>query len=235
MFIAQQVDSWSNILDRMRIWHILHNQLAPDNPFVSPQWSEIWYNTHGNQKRRNVFLLAATDKEAEGIILLSKGRTHGFKLPVRSIESIGAGNSNTDRHFVSVQEPLLTQNAIDPLLESIKTFKDWAFFRLAPLPADYPYLEEFLKAARRHGLPAFSRPYSIGYKIRTSMGWDAYEQSRSKNFRKKLRASYNKIRKNLVFRIEAHTDALSAATLLSILNEVSMKSWKIDAHTDIFN
>lgn len=235
MFITQQIDSWIDILDQMSLWHILHNQLAPDNPYVSPQWSEIWFNTHGDQKRRKVFLLTATDKGSEGIILLTKGVTHRFKLPVKSIESIGVGKSATDRHFVSMQEPLLTQNAIDPLLENIKTFNDWAFFRLAPLPADYPFYQEFITSAEKHGMTTLRRCYSIGYKIRTDMGWGEYERSRSKKFRKMMRAAQNKMQRNGLFRIEAHTDAEISAKLLGILAAITMKSWKVEAGSDLFN
>ncbi|MCK4784683.1 MAG: GNAT family N-acetyltransferase [Desulfobacteraceae bacterium] len=235
MFITRPVNSWQDTLDQMTLWRTLHHQLAPDNPFVSPLWSEIWFNTHLEKKQRKTFLLTATNEGAEGIILLSKGRTQRFKLPVKSIESIGAGRSATDRHFVSEQEPLLTKRATSPLLESIKAFKDWAFFRLAPLSADYPFFEEFITAAERHGLTAFRRPYSIGYKIKTDMGWEAYEKSRSKNLRKSIRVAYKKMQKSGVFRIEAHTDADSAGHLLCILNKVSMNSWKVEAGSDIFN
>jgi hypothetical protein len=95
------------LIPQMSLWHLLHNQLASDNPYVSPEWSEIWFNTHVDQKRRKIFLLTAIDKGTEGIILLTKGITHLFKLPVKSIESIGAGKSAADRHFVSVQSTLL--------------------------------------------------------------------------------------------------------------------------------
>jgi len=235
MFITQPVASWHDTIDQMALWRSLHHQLAPDNPFVSPLWSKIWLNTHLEKKQREAFLLAATNEGAEGIILLSKGRTQRFKLPVKSIESIGAGTSASDRHFVCEQEPLLTKKAIDPLLERIKVFKAWTIFRLAPLSADYPFIEEFIAAAERHGLTAFRRPYSVGYKIRTDMGWEAYEKSRSKKFRKKMRAAHNKMQKSGVFRIEAHADAGSAEHLLGILNTVTKKSWKIEAGTDIFN
>jgi hypothetical protein len=235
MFIARQIDSWIDILDRMSFWHLLHDQLAPDNPYVSPQWSEIWFNTHRDQKRRKVFLLTATDKGAEGIILLTEGITHRFKLPVKSIESIGAGKSATDRHFVSMQEPLLTQDAIDPLLENIKTFKNWAFFRLAPLPADYPFYQEFITSAEKHGMTTLRRFYSVGYKIRTDMGWGEYERSRSKKFRKMMRAAQNKMQRNGLFRIEAHTDADLSDKLLGILKAITMKSWKVEAGSDLFN
>jgi CelD/BcsL family acetyltransferase involved in cellulose biosynthesis len=235
MFIARQIDSWIDILDRMSLWHILHNRLAPDNPYVSPQWSEIWFNTQVDQKRRKVFLLTATDKGAEGIILLTGGITHRFKLPVKSIESIGVGKSATDRHFVSMQEPLLTQNAIDPLLENIKTFKDWTFFRLAPLPADYPFYQEFITSAGKHGMTTLRRPYSVGYKIRTDMGWEEYGRSRSKNFRKMMRAAQNKMQRSGLFRIEAHKDADLSGKLLDILKTITMKSWKVEAGSDLFN
>ena len=235
MFITRPVDSWQDILDQMTFWRTLHQQLAPDNPFVSPLWSEIWFKTHSEQKKRKAFLLSAITEGAEGIILLSKGRTKRFKLPVKSIESIGAGVSARDRHFISEQEPLLTNKSIDPFIESIKAFKDWAFFRLAPLSTPNSFFEEFFTAARRHGLTAFRRPYSVGYKIRTDMGWEAYEKSRSKNFRKKMRATYNKMQKSSALRIEAHTDTDSAEYLLGILNAVTLNSWKVEAASDIFN
>ena len=235
MFITRPVDSWQDTLDQMTLWRTLHQQLAPDNPFVSPLWSEIWFNTHLDRRQRKVFLLIGTKKLAEGIILLSKGRTKRFKIPVKSIESIGAGASASDRHFVCEQEPLLTKKAIDPLLESVKALKSWSFFRLAPIPADYPFIEDFITAAQRHGLSAFRRPYSVGYKIRTDMGWEAYEKSRSKKFRKRMRAAYNKMRKNGAFRIEAHTDTDSVEHLLNFLTRVTLRSWKVQAGSDIFN
>ena len=235
MFITQPIDSWQDTRDQMTLWQALHLQLAPDNPFVSPIWSEIWFKTQSENKRRKAFLFASINEGAEGIILLSNERTKRFKLPVKSIESIGAGISADDRHFVGEQEPLLTKKAIDPLLRSIKTFKAWAFFRLAPLCADYPLFEEFITAAEQHGLTALRRPYSIGYKIRTDMGWEAYEKSRSKKFRKRMRDAYNKIQKAGNFRIEAHSDADSAEYLFGILKAVTMKSWKVRRDSDIFN
>ena len=235
MFIARQVNSWNDILDQMRIWRILHNQLAPDNPYASPLWSEIWFNTHVDQEHRKIFLLTATDKGSEGIIPLTEGITHRFKLPVKSIESIGVGRSATDRHFVSVQEPLLTQKAIDPLLESINTFKNWAFFRLAPLPADYPFFQEFIASTEKHGMTSLRSSYSVGYKIRTDMGWEEYEKSRSKKFRKMIRSAQNKMQKSGLFRIEAQTDPDSSEKLLGILKGITTKSWKVQVGSDLFN
>jgi hypothetical protein len=235
MFIARPVDSWQDTLDQMTLWQTLHHQLAPDNPFVSPLWSEIWFTTILEKRKRRAFLLSATKEGSEGIILLTKGGTQRFKLPVKSIESIGAGISASDRHFVSELEPLLTYKAIDPLLMKIKAFKDWAFFRLAPLSATYQFNEELIAACKRQGLIAFRRPYSVGYKIRTDMGWEAYEKSRSKKFRKEMRASYNKMQKSGVFRIEAYTDADSAEHLLGILEALTSKSWKVEAGSDLFN
>ena len=235
MFITQPIDSWQDTLDQMTLWESLHLRLAPDNPFVSPVWSEIWFKTQLGNKRRKAFLFVSTNEGAEGIMLLSSERTKRFKLPVKSIESIGTGISPNDRHFVGEQAPLLTKKAIDPLLRSIKTFKTWAFFRLAPLPADYPLFEELVTAAEQHGLITLRRPYSIGYKIRTDMGWEAYEKSRSKKFRKRMRDAYNKIQKAGNFRIEACRDAGSAEYLFGILKAVTMKSWKVKTDTDIFN
>jgi len=235
MFITRPVDSWQDTLDKMTLWRTLLQKLAPNNPFVAPLWSKIWFNTQLGKKQRKAFLFASTYEGAEGIILVSKGRTQRFKLPVKSIESIGVGTSANDRHLVYKQEPLLTKKAIDPLLESIKAFKAWAFFRLAPLPTDYPFIENFIIAAQRHGLIAFRRPYSVGYKIRADMGWDAYEKSRSKKFRKKMRAANNKMLKNGAFRIEAHSETASAEHLLGILKAVTSRSWKVQADSDIFN
>ena len=235
MFIAKEIDSWIEILDHISLWNRLHDQLAPDNPYVSPQWSEIWFNTHVGQKRRKILLLTAADKEAEGLILLTQGITHRFKLPVKCIESIGAGKSATDRHFVSLLEPLLTQNAVNPLLERIKEFKNWAFFRLAPLPADYPFIQAFITSAAEQGMTILIKPYSIGYKIRADMGWREYEQSRSKKFRKMIRTAQKKMQESGLFSMESYTDAESSERLLTILKTITMKSWKVDAGCDLFN
>ena len=108
-------------------------------------------------------------------------------------------------------------------------------FPAGPLFAEYPFFDEFIAAAQRQGLTAFRRPYSVGYKIRTEMGWEAYEKSRSKNFRKKMRATYNKMLKNKELRIEAYTDTDSGEHLLGILNAVTLKSWKVESGSDIFN
>ena len=187
------------------------------------------------RNRCKVFLLVAADKGAEGIILLTHGMTHRFKLPVNTLESIGVGKSATDRHFISMLEPLLTQNAVDPLLEKINNFKHWAFFRLAPLPAEYPYYRDFQASAEKYGMTTLIRPYSIGYKICTDMGWEAYENSRSKKFRKMIKAAQKKMQNNGLFSIEAHTDAGLSEKLLNILQTITLRSWKVEAGSDLFN
>lgn len=235
MFTTRQVDTWKDVLDQGALWETLHHQLAPENLFVSMLWSEIWFNTHLENSRQKVFLLSAAKEAERGIMLLSKGRTKRFKLPVKSIESVGAGVSASDLHFVVRQEPLLTREAIDPLLQRIATFENWAFFRLAPLPATYPFYDAFNIAAKRYGLFVFRRPYSTGYKIRTSGGWEAYVKSRSKNFRKAMRSSYKKMQENDLFSIETWTEPGDVEHLLDILNSISMKSWKLEARTDLFN
>ncbi len=134
-----------------------------------------------------------------------------------------------------MQEPLLTPKAIDPLFESIKALKGWAFFRLAPLLADNTFYQEVFTSAEKHGMTVMRMPYSIGYTIRTNMGWNEYEGSRSKKFKKMLRAAENKMQKSGGFRIEAHTDAGSADKLLDMLRAITMKSWKVEAGSDLFN
>jgi hypothetical protein len=235
MFISRKIDSWKDALDQLELWEALHHKLAPDNPFVSPYWSEIWFDIQIKNKQRQVYLLTCTKEGPQGITLLSKGRTNRFKLPVKSIESVGAGASAGDRHFVFKQEPLLTKEAIDPLMARIGAFKHWAFFRLAPLPSPYPFYEAFRKAAGRYGLCAFKRPYSTGYKIRTRMGWEAYEKSRSKKFRKNMRSAGKKMNERNHFRIEEVTGSGSTDYLSGIIHTISMKSWKVDAGTDIFS
>jgi CelD/BcsL family acetyltransferase involved in cellulose biosynthesis len=235
MFITSAVDTWEDALSHMPLWTELHLRLAPDNPFVSALWSRNWVNTHVGKKTRKVILLSSAHEGAEGLMLLAKGRTTRFKIPVKSIETIGAGVSAGDRHFVAVQEPLLTGSAIDSLLESVAAFKGWAFFRLAPLPSDYPHYDRFKSAAEQNGLTAFMWPYSVGYRIRTAMGWKAYEKSRSPKFRANMRASFKRMQSSGLFRIEALGNDHPVDDLLGILNCVSTKSWKVKSNTDIFN
>ena len=158
MFITRPVESWQDTLDQMTLWRKLLHQIAPDNPFIAPLWSKIWFNTQLVKKRRKAFLFSSTNEGAEGIILLSRGSTKRLKLKVKCIESIGTGTSANDRHLIYEQEPLLTKKAIDLLLESIKAIRAWAFLRLAPLSANYPFFEDFITAAKRHGMTLFRRP-----------------------------------------------------------------------------
>lgn len=46
MFVSRKIDSWKDTLDQLELWEALHQKLAPDNPFVSPYWSEILFNIH---------------------------------------------------------------------------------------------------------------------------------------------------------------------------------------------
>jgi CelD/BcsL family acetyltransferase involved in cellulose biosynthesis len=235
MLINRPVNSWKDTFDQAELWEGLHQRLAPDNPFVSPLWSKMWFDTHADSKKRQVILLSATGENKGGILLLSKGKTRRFKIPVMSIESIGAGVSAYDRHLVAKQEPLLTKEAITPLLEQIADFKGWAFFRLAPLPATYPLYDAFETAAGKQGLLSIRRAYAKGYKIQTGMGWDAYVNSRSRGFRKKMNASNRKMKESKLFKIMAYKGFESAEYLRGIVNEISIKSWKAKVGTDVFN
>jgi CelD/BcsL family acetyltransferase involved in cellulose biosynthesis len=235
MLINRTVNSWTDTLDQTAFWEGLHQRLAPDNPFVSPLWSKMWFDTHADSKKRQVILFSAAGAKEGGILLLSKGKTRRFKIPVVSIESIGSGVSAYDRHLVARQEPLLTKEAITPLLKQIADFKGWAFFRLAPLPATYPLSDVFEYAAGKQGLFCIRRAYSKGYTIQTGMGWEAYVNSRSKGFRKKLNASNRKMKESNLFTITAYKDFESAARLSGILNAISLKSWKAKVGTDVFN
>lgn len=235
MLLNRPVESWQDIFDRKILWQSLQHRMALDNPFITSLWSEIWFDTHLDKKRRYPLLLSSTTKGEEGVILLSQGQTHRFKLPVKSIESIGAGRSPNDRHYVFVQEPLITPKAIDPLLAAIKTLTGWSFFRLAPLKSDYPFFEEFITAANHHDLTALILPYSVGYEIQTGMGWEAYQKSRSKKFRKSMRSAVNKMHKHGTFKIKAHRSADCAEHLIGILSTITKNSWKVGAETDIFN
>ena len=235
MLLTRPVASWQDIRDCESLWQSLQRQMAPDNPFITALWSKVWFDTHLDEKRRKPLLYKSTAKDEEGFILLSQGKTHRFNLPVRSIESIGAGSSANDRHYVFVQEPLIAPKAIRPLLTAIKALKGWSFFRLAPLKSDYPFFEEFNTAASHHDLKVLIVPYSVGYKIQTAMGWEAYEKSRSKKFRKSMRSAVNKMRKHGTFKIKAHSSSDCAGQMIGILSTVTKYSWKVGAETDIFN
>ena len=49
-----------------------------------------------------------------------------------------------------------------------------------------------------------------------------------------MRAAQNKMQRSF-FKIEAHKDVETPNKLLEILNEITMKSWKVEAGTDLFN
>lgn len=235
MVCIRAVDCREDILDQTGFWQALHSRLAPDNPFVSPFWAEIWFDAHKKQAPGKVCLFSSHLPGEEGLVLLCRRKNGPLGIPVKSIESAGAGVSPGDRHFVAKQEPLLTRPAIARLVERLLSLKNWRFFRMAPVPASYPFYEAFAAAARQNGLAVLRRPYSTGYRIFTDCGWQAYEQSRPAKFRKNMRASQKKMSQDGDFAIRSHRDAQSETYLLETVNEISLKSWKSGAGTDVFN
>lgn len=186
-------------------------------------------------KKGRVWLVWGQDQGSEGISLLWAGISKRFGLPVKCIESVGAGVSANDRHFVAKQEPLIEPGAVDEFLGRIAAFGNWSFFRMAPVAATSRFNKAFAEAAREHGLAVMTRPYATGYKIVTDCGWQVYEKSLPKKFRKNIQACSRKILENNLFQVRAHTDLTAGENVLDIAGGISAKSWKAGAGTDIFN
>jgi CelD/BcsL family acetyltransferase involved in cellulose biosynthesis len=234
MFDIHLVESWQCIADQMQLWHQLHKQIAPDNPFISPLWSKIWFESERKSDKK-VLLLVSRDKDAEGLLLLAKGRTHRYGIPMVSIESIGVAKSARGRHLVCEQEPLLKKEAIDSFLACISGIKYWTFCRLAPVQGSHALVSEIVKAAPRHGLTVLRRNYSVGYKVNGLISWEEFEQTRSRKFLKNIRKLYLEFRDSDEFEIKSYSAIAEVDYLLSVIEMVSARSWKKKAGSDIFN
>jgi len=235
VFTFRPIKSWQDLADHLELWQQLHRQLTPENIFTRPFWSRAWLESHGTSRKRKVVLLTSATQGAEGVLLLSIGKSQRLKLPVVSIETIGLGRSFNRRHYVYEQEPLLTRPAINPLLACISKLKAWTFVRLAPLPENYSLSKEIITAAPTHGMIALKQPYGVGYKIKTQHGWDAYEKSRPKKFMKNIYRACRRLKSAGEFTVKSHGKGDLPEDLLGIIKTVSKNSWKVSAGSDILN
>jgi CelD/BcsL family acetyltransferase involved in cellulose biosynthesis len=235
MFTIRPVESWDDISDQMALWRDLHGRLTPENPFTTPFWSKVWFKAHKNDRRQETVMLFSGAKGAEGIILATRKKTQRMKLPVVSIESIGAGRSPNRRHYVYEQEPLLTKASIGPLLQCLAGMKRWTFFRLAPLPQNYPLTSDIIDAAPSYALTALRKRYGVGYRISTTGGWDAYEKSRPKKFRQNIKRACRRLQAAGDFTIVEHGNTDSPNHLIDAIEAVSKNSWKAESGSDILS
>lgn len=217
------------ILSRMCQWRELQRKCGT-HPFSSAEWIEAWFAAWPNPTVRPAFGFAWDDDTlvAGWPLGVSKKRTSKFGPEVMTLHPLCDDKSGFHEMLQLDGYDGLTLDILAAYREAIS----WAVLDLYPIEDSAP-TRGLLNAARCAGSALRQRSEISTARADLSEGWPAYLATRSRDFRKSLRATSRKLETlNHNFTMTCSDTAADRSKLAKAI-VLSGKCWKSEIGTDL--
>lgn len=181
--LITQLEEFSKL--RQEWNHLLHNSEA-NTIFLTWEWLYTWWETFGKEGKLFIITLRSEQGELVGIAPLFIRKCSYYNFPVKEISFIGAGHS--DRQDLIVLRK--SHEALETIILEIYANKTmWDVVRLDQIPSESP----FVAASSGVHFRSETENSSLCPYIMISDSWDPYFNSLSKNFRRDIKRTTNRI------------------------------------------
>lgn len=221
----RKISNYTDFLSLKKDWNKLLKKSGQDSIFLRHEWFDCWWRSHAEtyEDAQNLSILLIEDKgKCIGIIPLKTSRVKYRGLKVKKLGFLESGLSPcVDVILTSEKEESLRE-----ALHFLKKQRAWDILILNKLSIkseNYKLLEKILKEENiMFGIKSsLNNPI-----IPTVEHWPDFLSKRSTKFRKSLRYKLNKAKKLSSFQIERISEPNDIKNKLSLILEISKKSWK---------
>ncbi len=211
------------------------NELAARSPrpslYLTHEWQSEWWRSGGSIGRELFVLLARRGEETAGIapfVRIRRG-VPGLRTTRLELMTMGA-YAYSPRNLSASLECIAGHGGAAPIAaiaDHLASHGDeWDYLRLHPLPEGSETLSELVRWAGANGYPCNSRQVLLNAVIDLPGDWEAYLQTLSPGFRKKLRRYSNNIEKAGGFTVHEITAVDNLDALLDQMADIESRSWK---------
>ncbi|MDP8236312.1 MAG: GNAT family N-acetyltransferase [Candidatus Erginobacter occultus] len=206
-------------------WERLIKQLPAPSPFISPRWIIPWLEVYGPEGE--ILVLAAYRKnELAGLCPLILRQGKFLRLPARLLEFAGSPLSDRMDMIIPERKEEVVELFWDYLWE---VRSRWDVVRLGEIPAGSFNLTVTGDLLRDRKIRHTFRTCSICPFILLDQDWEAYLQSRSKQFRKRVRGDLKRIKRAGEVRLQE-----AKVADWKLFREISLDSPKARRGTSLF-
>jgi len=178
------VDRWEDFLAMGEAWnHLVARSPQRDNPFLTHEWFQAWWEGFGQDKDLLILLLLADD-DLIGIIPLMRFRARYHGMPVRFLSLVT--NDHTNRADFIVTERL--EECVGLVLEFLcRNASRWDYAEFNFLPADSPTVKAITEQAAQYhftcaGKPSYRSPF-----VPLAEDWDRFYTGLDGHFRRNMK------------------------------------------------
>jgi CelD/BcsL family acetyltransferase involved in cellulose biosynthesis len=228
MYTIEAITSFDRFTALEPVWNRLLEQSDQDVPFLTFEWFSSWWKSFGNGKQMLVLVLKKRDEPvAIAPFMLSKTTWRGF--PVRAVTFMTDALSSRNG-IIAAEKDLCLGEHIFRYLQNRKLSYDIMHFDL--IVRDSLTYGAFQHALTEIGLPYVEMQSYLSPFIKINGTWDDYLNSRSKNFRSKMKLTANRFNRQKLHEVVTYS-AGSVPQGIEDLLHVSRRTWKFKDGTAI--
>lgn len=231
---VDRVDDEPGLLALSASWDALLESSSARNLFLSWDWVSLWWSIYGRGDRLHLLVARDEHEQVIGIAPLKKRRLSILGVRLGDVvEFISAGGDVTPERLDFIVRPGAEAAVAAAMIEALYADPTVAGLDLKPLCGASrvrPHLVDAL--AQRGPHTVTERPYSLCPVLTLPATWEAFQQGRSKNYRKKIGEYQRRCAREFGARIRLATTPAELERDMTVLIDLHGKRW--DGHSRAF-
>lgn len=231
MYITR-ISNYSDFRSLKEDWNNLLRKSDNHSIFLTHEWFDCWWKTHGEsyEENQNLFILVLKDKEEIiGIIPLKTSQITYRRMKVRKLGFLESGLSP----FVDLILLSRKQECIEEIYTYLRKQKVWDILILNKISTKSPNYNLLIKSLKKEKMLFGIKPSLNTPVINTCGDWDDFLSQRSARFRKSIRYNLNKAKRDSSLQIKQFSEPDDIRKILPFVYEISRNSWKAEKKQSI--
>lgn len=210
-------------------WNRFMQHWFPENYARTHTWLAAWLNSYHQGKQLRIYLQRDTPDgpiTALAPLLIRQERFGGF--PVRSVQSIGSG--------IGCDDFLLSPDSsgfVPAVLNDLRTRHSWDVCRLQRTGSEL-FRQELGRTLANLGM-ANEQSISHDYAITLPASYEAYQQTRTRKFRRNYNQALNRLERHGALSLELLDPFRDAERVKELGNRIAAGSWQFKSGKSHFN
>jgi CelD/BcsL family acetyltransferase involved in cellulose biosynthesis len=208
-----------------RDWNRLLTASSANGLFLTWEWISTWWQIYGAGSRLNVLTAHASDGRLVGIAPLKRtNRGVGGVLTVDVIEFIGYGGDVTPEYLDLIVDPAHA-GVVDAFAKALCAESGAAVLDLRPFASHSANLTALTRRLGQEAGGMQCLPDSVCPQMRLPSSREAFIESRSRNYRKKMKESLRRVRRDFDARVRVSASHAELAADLEVLSDLHLRRW----------
>jgi CelD/BcsL family acetyltransferase involved in cellulose biosynthesis len=224
---VDRVEDESGFRELSTTWDALLEASRAPNLFLSWDWVSLWWATYGRGDRLHLLVARDAYDQVIGIAPLKKRRLSIVGVGLgHVVEFIGAGGDVTPERLDFIVRPGAEGPVASAMIDALYADPTVAGLDLKPLSAASAMRPHLVAALAWHGAHAAAEtPYSLCPVLTLPATWEAFEQGRSRNYRKKMGEYQRRCARDFGARVRLTTTPAELERDMAVLIDLHAKRW----------